>query len=178
MTRAAMLVLVLLGRLALASGVGAQPEASRPARLALAATAGTILGPPTVGTIATVPLPRGRAFEVGLEQQGSLTTGARFAFGQVQLRIPAGASERFRRSLVLGVTGSWLTGEPRPPTAIETPPTDRRTFLCDKAICPHAGFTMHKAITSHVDMRMDFQGLVAHGFMPVPRAAVGLAVHR
>jgi hypothetical protein len=29
-----------------------------------------------------------------------------------------------------------------------------------------------------VDLRMDFQGLVAHGFMPVPRAAVGLAVHR
>ena len=55
MTRAAMLVLVLLGRLALASGAGAQPEASQPARLGLAATAGTILGPPTVGTIATVP---------------------------------------------------------------------------------------------------------------------------
>ena len=47
-----MLVLVLLGRLALASGAGAQPEAPQPARLWLAATAGTILGPPTVGTIA------------------------------------------------------------------------------------------------------------------------------
>ena len=57
MTRAAMLVLVLLGRLVLASGAGAQPEASQPARLGFAATAGTILGPPTVGTIATVPLP-------------------------------------------------------------------------------------------------------------------------
>ena len=178
MTRAAMLVLVLLGRLALASGAGAQPEASQPARLGLAATAGTILGPPTVGTIATVPLPRGRALEVGLEQQASLTTGARFAFGQVQLRIPAGANERFRRSLVFGVTGSWLTGEPRPPTAIETPRIDRRTFLCDKVACPHAGFTLHKAITSHVDLRMDFQGLVAHWFVPVPRAAIGLAVHR
>ena len=69
MTRAAMLVLVLLGRLALASGAGAQPEASQPARLGLAATAGTILGPPTVGAIATVPLRRGRALEVGLEQR-------------------------------------------------------------------------------------------------------------
>ena len=52
MTRAATLVLVLLGRLAVASGAVAQPEASQPARLGLAATAGTILGPPTVGTIA------------------------------------------------------------------------------------------------------------------------------
>ena len=79
---------------------------------------------------------------------------------------------------MFGVTGPRLPGEPRPPTAIETPPIDRRTFLCDKVACPHAGFPLHKAITSHVDLRMDFQGLVAHWFVPVPRAAIGLAVHR
>jgi hypothetical protein len=180
----ALVLAVLLGRLALAPGAAADPQAPtadarlRPLSPELVTSTGMILFPPTLGVLASVPLGRGVAVEAGVEAQAPAPPAGRYGFYQAQLRLPIGGNARFRRSLAAGVTRAWNVTAPdhvgRGGLA--------NTWVCWVEACPHVGITLHMPLRPFVDLRIDFQSLfMPNGrppFQPIPRVGVGLAWHR
>jgi hypothetical protein len=135
-----------------------------------------ILAPPTAGGLLAIPLPGGGALEGTAEGQVPLADGSRWLFTQAQVRWPIGANHRFRASVVVGVTRSHKVVAERPTRAIITPPIEH-DWICSTDICPHGGLSLQRPLRRRLDLRLDFQTLLAHRFrMPYPRAAVGLVV--
>ncbi len=158
--------------------VDEKPLPRVPPRFEMGVTGGMILSPPTAGGLVGVPLPGGGAVEGTFEGQAPLGDGSRWAFSQAQLRWPIRRSARFRGSVVLGITRATKVVCERATTAIVTPPIEH-DWICSAEVCPHGGISLQRLLRGRLDLRLDFQALIAHGGrIPYPRAAVGLVLFR
>jgi hypothetical protein len=145
------------------------PPATVPRRVEIGGAAGTTVGIPEYGVLASVPVHTGSALEIIVARMPAFWDAPAHLLAQVQVRMPFREHLRSRKSFLIGVT------------SIAARRGDEGFLGTDESsyVRPHAGVSLQWPTAPTLDFRLDLQGVFT--FEPelplIPRAMAAFVWH-